>query len=350
MRPMNRRIRAGGLLACGVLAAALLIAVPDASAWCGVAPGFVAQDVQMDMGQVVIPPELPVGAVIKRIEVPINERENAIYCTSFSSGTALGRYLQAAQNGGPTGFDNVYPTQVAGVGIRVVRRGSSVATYYPHDFQLNGGWFSTRWYTLEGGQFTVELVKTAAQTGSGPIANNGPFTSYYIAGEPGRPVLTSTFRGRGTTIVYPTCKVDAGSKNIVVDFGQVPSSRFTGVGSRADARDFAIRLTCQGSNVANQQDDISVRLDSTAVVPSQPGVLEIDAGPQSATRIGVEVVRADGPSETPVTFGHGLPLGRTRPGTQTFELPLRARYIQTAAGKVRPGRASARATFTIEYD
>ncbi|SKA19969.1 fimbrial protein [Novilysobacter spongiicola] len=351
MRRVIGRSWPGGLLAYGFLAAALLSIAPDALAKCGVARGLVAQDVQMDMGQVVIAPELPIGAVIKRIEVPINERENAIYCEPLSFSVARGRFEQAEQATGSTTFDNVYPTKVEGVGIRVFRQGSTVATFYPHDFELiNWSWFSTKRWRLDGGQFIVELVKTAANTGSGSIANNGPFTTYYVAEEPGRPVLTSTFKGRGTTIVYPTCKVDAGSKNIVVNFGQVPSSRFSGPGTRADARDFSIRLTCQGSNVEGQQNDIAVRLDSSSALASQPGVIAIDGGADAATRIGVEVVRVDGAAETPVSFGHGLPLGRTQPGNQTFELPLRARYIQTASGPVGPGKANARATFTIEYD
>ena len=333
-----------------VFAAAALLHTLPAAARCGVVNNFIAQDVQMDMGQVVIPPELPVGAVIKRIEVPINGREDAIYCDFFSSSTARGRYVQAEQLGAATPIADVYPTRVAGIGIRVFRQGSTVATYYPHDLPLFGSSWPRSYYDLDGGRFIVELVKTAATTGSGPIANNGRFTTYYIGSDTARPVLTSTFRGQGTTIVYPTCKVDAGSRNIVVDFGQVPSSRFDGVGTRAQDRDFAIRLTCQGSNVASEQNDIGVRLDSASAHPSQPGVLRVDGGPQAAQRVGIEVVRVTGTSTAPMTFGQALPLGRTRPGTQAFELPLRARYIQTEPGKVRPGQASAQATFTIEYD
>lgn len=342
----SRRARA--VIASCLLLAALLLA-PTASAACRVARGFNAQDVTMDMGQVVIPPGLPVGAVIKEIQVPITARNQAIYCEGwFSTDVARGRYVQAEQLLGSTG-DNVYPTQVTGVGIRVWREGGSVRTYYPHDLLLSGGWYG-QWYDLEGGRFIVELVKTAPTTGSGPIANNGRFTTYYVAGDPGRPILTSTFKGSGTTIVPPTCEVDAGTRNIAVEFGQVPRSRFTGVGSRAGSRDFAIRLSCQGSNVSGHQSDISVRLDSSSALPSMPGVIAVAPGADAATAIGVEVVRVGNAAETPVQFGQGLPLGRTRPGSQTFELPLRARYIQTGAGPVRPGVARATATFTIEYD
>src|SRR5690606_8067655 len=171
----RRRSRACAVIALGLLPATLLLA-PAASAACRVANGFSAQDVTMDMGQVVIPPGLPVGAVIKEIQVPITARNDAIYCDGFSADMARGRYVQAEQSGGSTG-DNVHPTKVAGVGIRRRRVGQSVRTYYPHDPSWSGGWFG-QWYGLEGGRFIVELVKTAQTTESGPIANNGRFTTY----------------------------------------------------------------------------------------------------------------------------------------------------------------------------
>ncbi|MGH8074473.1 MAG: fimbrial protein, partial [Lysobacter sp.] len=198
----SRRPRLYAVVALGLLPAALLLA-PTASADCGVVWYFQAQDVQMDMGQVVIPSGLPVGAVIKEIQVPISPRNRAIYCDKKSTGSARGEYVQLEQSGGSTG-DNVHPTKVAGVGIRVWREGESVRTYYPHNLPLAGGQHG-QWYSLEGGSFIVELVKTAPVTGSGPIANNGRFTTYYVGNQSGRPVLTSTFKGSGTTIVQPTC-------------------------------------------------------------------------------------------------------------------------------------------------
>lgn len=346
MTLLRSRLRAAA--ACALLAGAL-VATPAALARCHVVPGFVAQDVQMDMGQVVIPPTLAVGEVIRRIEVPINQRRRAIYCPWPGFGTARGRYVQAEQEGAPV-MGEVYPTRVAGVGIRVFREGESIRTYYPHDLVLSGGGLLGQWYDLDGGRFIVELVKTAQATGSGPIAGNGRFTTYYVDGSASTPVLTSTFRGTGTTIVHPTCEVDAGSRNIVVDFGQVPANRFHGPGSRAADRDFTVSMTCRGSNLDGYQADISVRLDSAAAISGVPGVLAVEPGPGAAIGLGVEVVRVEASSETPVAFGSGLLLGRTVPGTQSFELPLRARYIQTGPGRVTPGAARATATFTIEYD
>jgi hypothetical protein len=81
-------------------------------------------------------------------------------------------------------------------------------------------------------------------------------------------------QGSGTTVVSPTCEVQAGSRNIAVDFGSVPNTTFTGVGSKAVDRDFEIRLNCQGSNVAAYQSKIGIRLDADQDSSNMPGVLK----------------------------------------------------------------------------
>lgn len=147
-------------------------------------------------------------------------------------------------------------------------------------------------------------------------------------------MLTSTFKESGTTVVSATCQVQAGSRNIVVDFG-----------SRAVDRDFDIQLTCQGSKLALYQSAVGIRLDAAQDSSNRPGVLALTAGANRATRIGIEVVQRDGTAERELRFGEAVNLGRTVVGNSTLTLPPRARYIQTVAGAVGAGTA----TFTIEY-
>ncbi|EOW2137356.1 type 1 fimbrial protein [Stenotrophomonas sp. GD03908] len=309
--------------------------------------GFVAQDVQMDMGQIVILPSTPVGGVIKEISVPINQQNSVARCDYWYGGSSTGEYVNAPQKRPVAGFANVYETGVSGVGIRLFRDSGSIQTYYPHS--INFGANST--ISLIGGQFRIQLIKTAAQTGSGVIAPNGRFTTYYFDGDgPSRPVLTSTFRGSGTTVVSPTCEVQAGSRNIAVDFGSVANTTFTGVGSKAVDRDFEIRLNCQGSNVAAYQSKIGIRLDADQDSSNMPGVLKLSAATNSATRIGIQMVQRDGSTEREVRFGQTISVGTTTTGTSVMSLPLRARYVQTQAGTVGAGTANGQATFTIQYE
>ncbi|MGE8229888.1 fimbrial protein [Stenotrophomonas hibiscicola] len=338
--------RSRTLLAAMAVMGGIAVASPALATCYITQQGFVAQDVQMDMGQIVILPSLPVGGVIKELIVPINQRDSIGYCDRWG-GSANGRFVNAAQQNAVPGFSNVYATDVAGVGIRVYRDSGTIQTYYPHTLQLGGN----RTLTLNGGRFRVELIKTAAQTGSGIIAPNGRFTTYYLDGDgPGRPELTSTFKGSGTTVVSPTCEVQAGSRNIAVDFGSVPNTTFTGVGSKAADRDFEIRLNCQGSNVAAYQSKIGIRLDADQDSSNMPGVLKLSAASNSATRVGIQMVQRDGSAEREVRFGQTINVGTTAPGTSVMALPLRARYVQTQAGTVGAGTANGQATFTIQYE
>lgn len=319
----------------------------QASASCRIQSSwFTAQDVTMDMGQIVILPSTAVGGVIKEISVAINQQDSVARC-DWSGGRSVGEYVNAAQRRPVAGFSNVYETDVAGVGIRLFRDSGAIQTYYPHSINFAGN----ATISLIGGQFRIQLIKTATQTGSGTIAPNGRFTTYYFDGDgAGRPVLTSTFKGSGTTVVSPTCEVQAGSRNIPVDFGSVPNTSFTGVGSKAVNRDFDIRLNCQGSNLAQFQSKVGIRLDADQDGSNMPGVLKLSAAANSATRIGIQMVQRDGSSEREVRFGQTINVGTTTVGSSTLSLPLRARYVQTQAGTVGAGIANGQATFTIQYE
>ena len=160
-----------------VLLGALL--AQQASASCRIQSSwFTAQDVTMDMGQIVILPSTPVGGVIKEISEPINQQNSVARC-DWSGGRSTGEYVNAAQKRPVAGFSNVYETDVAGVGIRLYRDSGAIQTYYPHT--INFGSSST--ISLVGGTFRIQLIKTAAQTGSGVIAPNGRFTTYYFDGD-----------------------------------------------------------------------------------------------------------------------------------------------------------------------
>ncbi|WP_329892196.1 fimbrial protein [Stenotrophomonas sp. SMYL11] len=337
----GRKVLAAMAMLGGVLLA------QQASAACRISSSwFTAQDVTMDMGQIVILPSTPVGGVIKEISESITQRDRVASC-DWSGGRSIGEYVNAAQKRPVPGFADTYETDVPGVGIKLFRDSGSIQVYYPHQLSFGGG----SSVTLIGGRFRIQLIKTAAQTGSGVIAPNGRFTTYYFDGDGARkPVLTSTFRGSGTTVVSPTCEVQAGSRNIAVDFGSVPNTTFTGVGSKAVDRDFEIRLNCQGSNVAQYQSKIGIRLDADQDSSNMPGVLKLSAATNSATRIGIQMVQRDGSTEREVRFGQTVNVGTTTPGTSTMTLPLRARYVQTQAGTVGAGVANGQATFTIQYE
>lgn len=341
---MIRSCSGKALAFLAVLGGALTAA--PASAVCVPVWEFISQDIAIDMGNVTIPPGLAVGAVIQEMEVPLWE-QHAVECDP-NGGLMTARFVHANRPLGMVGpSGNNYATDVAGVGIRIAYRLGPMHTWihFPHDQRLE------RYARLTmRGHLRVQLIKTEALTGSGRIAPLGRFTTLSVDGDPARPLVTSSFRGRGTTVVGPTCEVDASTRNIVVDFGTVSNTDFTGVGSQAADRDFNIRLNCEGAGSVHRRNAVRVRLHADADNPRMPGVLRLTPFTDSATNIGIQMVRRDGRNEHQLRFGEPIHLGMMTAESSTLDLPLRARYVQTRPGLVGTGVASGRATFTIEYD
>lgn len=306
---------------------------------------FVTQDVALDMGKVVVAPDLPVGSVIKQLSVAIEEKHDAVRCTL--KGYGQGDYISARQTLVP-GFANVYSTDVEGVGIRIYQSAGWLQGYYP--FQTTNLPVGNN--DISEGEFVVQLIKTDDNVGSGLISTNRQFTRYYFDRDRlrGKSAITSSFRGSGTTIVSPTCKVLAGSQNIAVDFGEVPSARFSGIGSTVENRDFSIELDCRGSNLTQFQSKIGVRLEAMQDSSNRAGVLQITPGANAASGIGIELRDMRTGDEQELNFNMPLTIGTSTAANGRMSLPLRARYVQTREGRVGAGVANGKATFTITYD
>lgn len=332
-----------------IIAACLtMLIAPHVQATCTIKEGIVAQNIDFGAGRILIQPSLAIGDRIALLTHNIN-RVNS-YGRCFDNGIMYGAFTRSMTP--VSGMNNVYATDVAGVGIRLYREAGKVSNFYPYSLNFNNPPDRATNLDLNEGYFQVELIKTATTTGSGPIASAGPFTTYYADGSGiGRPILTSSLSGIGITIVTSTCQVDAGSKNIAVNFGSVSSNTFKGLGSKGPERDFTINLICQGGNVGEaDQGQVSVRIDGTQDSSGQSGVLAITSASDAASNVGIELVDLLTGSERQVVFGQAITLGRTTiNASSTLSLPMRARYIQTQTGKVGPGAAKGTATFTIEY-
>ncbi len=309
---------------------------------------FVWQDIAMDLGQVVVLPNTPVGGVIKEVIEPINRTSGFDISCDDSGGSRLYRFINAAQQVAVPGFDNVYATDVEGIGVRAFRRTSDVDVYFPNIRSINQieiGEVTRKHVT--SGQFVVQLIKTSENPGSGRIVPNGRFTSYHYDGSPNIPMLTSSFVGAGATVISPSCEVEAGSRNIAVDFGDVANIDFNGVGSYVWGRDFEIRLTCQGGTIDSYK--VNIRIDAEQDDSNMPGVLKLNNVADSATGVGIQIVQRDGSAEKEIHFNEGINLGSAQTDSSDLVLPLRARYVQTESGRVGAGVANGYATFTIEY-
>jgi type 1 fimbria pilin len=321
-----------------LLATLWLAGMQGAWAACVRYPGAYEHIVYMNMGNVYVPDGLAVGGTIKTQSFPIwVSGTGDLMFNCRGGGYVYGTVLQ----GSPIpGFFNVYSTQVQGIGIRLSRVvDGSFLVYYPHTMPTPNG----TGQLAAGTSFQVELIKTADSTGSGSLAG-GTYTRYYGDGEPYWSALTTILSGdvSGITIITPSCSVDAGSRNIPVEFGRVSLSNFKGMDSTTGDRRFSIKLRCQAN--PNLQKWVDLRLDATQDPSNRQGVLRITQGGAGiATGVGIQLLGGDA---QPVRFGKGMQVGPMKNGS--YDVPYTARYYQTAA-RIRPGRADGTATFTLEY-
>lgn len=233
-------------------------------------------------------------------------------------------------------YANVYSTNVPGVGIRI-RVDNQLVPWTKI-------YAKTSDMKLGGSTYTIDLARTAQSVGTGPIFPLGRVLARGFLNRDG--VLRPVAELRIDTLVQisnVSCEVTTPS-NFTVPMGDEPSSTFKGLGSVGPARDFGIRLRCEGPDMRL----VGVSLDASRDPSNLPGVLPISSGADSAKGVGIQIVRLEGTSETPVIFNQKINVGQ--PGsTTTLDLPLRARYIQTTAGPVTGGMAKGTATYTIQY-
>jgi len=335
MKLLWKKIAGGSrCLAPMVLSAVALLGAGSAQAACVRPAGATEKIIQMDMGTVVIPNSAAVGAVFatKSFTIPIaGSSETSWICAG--GGYVTGSILQGSA---VPGMPNVYTTAVTGVGIRLSRQITGIGqTYYPHVININNG----NAVFLSPSYFTVELIKTAAKTGNGPLAA-GTYTTYVGNGD-NKSAITSILSGNGITIITPSCTVDAGSQNVVVNFGSVSRGSFKGVGSTAGDRPFNIKLNCQRGE--NAQNTILLNMQATADPSKSAGVTQLTQGAGVATGVGIQILDKN---SQPVVFGTAARVGPS--ADTTYVVPFTARYYQTT-GNITTGLANGAATFTIEY-
>lgn len=332
--------RMRGVLCMTLSAAALLLGAQGAWAACTARPGVAGKIVTMDMGKVTIPNDLAINAVIatRSFSIPAaGGREQLWDCRN--GGTFSHSILQGAAL---PGSRIIYSTNVPGVGIRLsVKYASTQAySYYPGTGTVRG---NVGIYLYAGAEFRVELIKTAAVTGNGPLSS-GDYTNLSGDGD-NKSMITSRLGGTGTTIITPSCTVDTGSRNIPVNFGKVATTSFRGRSSTAGDRNFNVRLNCSAGQ--NARNTVQIRMDATADPASVDGVLRITqaaAGTNTAVGVGIQIV--DATTKAAVKFGDTVDVGPSKDGS--YVLPYTARYYQTG-NAVTPGQANGTATFTLDY-
>lgn len=323
--PRHRQSPRGrGLAATLLLAAVALLGLPRAAhASCSFDRGSSQGAYYVSVPtSIVNDPNIPVGQVLyTSTATPINQ---TVYFTCKKSGNGWGLLNDVGTTPGST--DDLFPSNVTGVGYRVLQKGTYIYPY-PY-FSLDGG---SQWY--ESDAVTVEIVKTGNITDGSQLAA-GPLASFK-AGPQGSGFIYDAVINLANSLTFtaPACQVS--TPNVDVVLPTVTSGAFGGAGSVAGTTPFQIQLQCSSGAV------VRITLDTATPVAGQAGVIAPSSG--SISGVGVQVLDASG---TAVQFGAPAVIGATPNGTMSVNYA--ARYFQTGA-TVSPGTLRATATFTLSY-
>jgi len=273
------------------------------------------------ISEIVVQRDIPVGSVIKSIKTTPTGTANVVVCKRTGN-LFYDMKLSARQV-----FDNIYETNVPGVGIKIESPGGRTFDSPANkvDYTGQAGFSDTAPYT-------ITFYKTGDIT-SGKIASG---LAGEIYGDDSLPGL-DIFLDSETTVTQLACSV--GSGNLSFPMGNVPASDFSGPGTFSTKTVTTnLQLECDaGVNI-----NVTLEGKQNADMPDNASVLALTSEAQTAGGVGVQVLYND----VPLKLNELLHLKSAGGGEELF--PITVRYIQTAA-TLSGGAANAVATLNLTY-
>ncbi|QJI37853.1 MULTISPECIES: fimbrial protein [unclassified Pseudomonas] len=322
-----------------------------------------------------VPRDAPVGTVLYRQNFSQTGGGYDTKCLSTGGAATMNTLLVLKSIGANTGYSTgpyanfVYQTGVAGIGVAWVN-GTSVQTAAVRAAIPNG-------CTLSGTvDCSITGLKIAPATGmvlikTGPVGTGtingsslGTLEQDVTVNDGGTIRANSVGLTGSINIVALTCM----TSDVNVPMGTNKIASFSGIGSASTPVNFMISLTgCPGfpgyygnaSSIPTSSQSavisagtlvpntLSLRLDPVGTpIDASNGVLSLSAAADPATGVGLQVLDASGaPWALSQNKLLNLPIAA---GTTSLNIPLSARYIQTAT-TVTAGSANAVANYTIIY-
>jgi type 1 fimbria pilin len=251
------------------------------------------------------------------------------------------------------GFNDVYPTNVPGPGVRYTF--DSDATCDTHNLSMKSGAIaisclvsdpasSGKWMNSNM-TITPSLVVTGTVKGGASVLSSAPIVTFTftIKNTSGSWAKDPLYLAAATgTLMTATCSVQ--TPGIAVTLPTVATRSFASVGATAGSQAFSLTFAC----AAGAQ--ISIVITDAVDPTNRTNVLKLGAE-STAKGIGVQILKN---GSTPVLFGPDAVgqsvqnqwlIGASPNGL--LELPLSARYIRT--GDLSAGSIKALATFTMSY-
>lgn len=300
-------------------------------------------DINMELGRVVVSPDLPVGTIIRERTWSMGMATTP--WGECDGGTVLDANIVASK---PVSGDNIIETNVPGIGLRFIREadGGKIKITYPGHYTVPGS--GPKNVVLAGSTFTIQVIKIADKTGSGSIYQ-GEYTRYGYLPDSLSPALITRLTADAITIVSPSCKVTSGvNQNVIMK--SVKKSDFAGLGSTAGQTPFAINMLCGGGvNVSNTSNIyMSFNGELAPNTNKTQGVLENSSTElQAADGVGVQVLTSE---DKPLEWDKKYLIGSVGIlQEKTINLNYIAKYYQYKK-EISPGKIQAKMIFNISYD
>lgn len=334
--------------------------------------------VPLQISTLSVPRDAPVGTILYQQNFNQSGAGVDFSCSNTGGTAAINTLYGVKGNGANSGFSagqyagNLYATGVSGISVgwfngTSVMTAAGIREAIANGCQMSGS--GGTGCTIRGLKFPpttgMVLVKTGS-VGTGTISGSALGRLEQDSSVAGSPTaVTNTLSLSGSiNIVALTCQ----ASDVSVPMGTYGTASFTGIGSATGQINFVIRLTgCPGfpgyygnanSIPTSSQtgvisagtlvpNTVSLRLDPIdPVIDATNGVLGLTPGAGTATGVGLQVLHLSG---APWMLSQNQLLNTVLgPGTTSLNIPMSARYLQTAS-TITPGTANAVATYTIIY-
>ncbi|WGS45103.1 fimbrial protein [Burkholderia sp. JSH-S8] len=288
------------------------------------------------------PGEIPIGGVIYEATAKSLIFKNSVYNLPE---TTCDPWVRTYLSGiGMPGANNVYPTTMPNVGIRILAQDGTPFPYVENPVAWGKmGW--NRYYAPK-----IQLIKTGNVTAPGVLT--GAYARYAANNSSGQTLVEYQFASPVyVTPKVPTCEVESPS-TIPVPMGRVMSATaFSGVGSTTRPESFSIKLRCSGGDPETET-NVHVTLTDATKPGNTSKILSLSKDAK-ATGVGIQILRNDvvlgfGPDSSAAGNTNQWKAGTVKAGQVGMSIDLQARYVQTAP-QITAGSANAVATYTLSY-
>lgn len=288
-----------------------------------------------------------------------------------SSGTNMVYYDYVSPGTPSTGYSNVYPTNIDGIGVRY----SVNSNNFPYNVaatsvaNLNNGMSSV--FQPAKLDVTVSLIKTASTSSAGFITlSTLPHGTYSAGRSTTDQAVYYEFSLSGTLqVTVPTCDITPASASMTVQMGSYLNTRFSGVGSGTGWKDASITFSNCPQFYGNSSTSVGTYTGGTTFTNTtllssnfmeitltpldginsyDNSVMNIASSISQATGVGIQLSSSQ--SETnKININNKLKhVFGTNDLSGPLTIPLYARYIQTGS-TITAGTANGKLEYTISY-